>query len=238
MATRSDALHTAVLGLLGEQPLHGYELRARLDLLVGALRRRISFGSVYPALRSLEQRGLIEASATASPDACADPARAPATARTLAPRRRRVVYGLTADGEAHLRALLAESGPPSWEDGDFDVRFAFFARTDAATRLAVLAGRRSRISERLDRAREHAPCCGGRGDGYRSELARRSAESLERELAWLDEVAARERDPSATLLQDVGAPTAARAGDPAPATDLPHHRSPTPRTPRTSRSTS
>ncbi len=235
MARRSDALHTAVLGLLDEQPLHGYELRARLDLLVGALRRRVSFGSVYPALRTLEQRGLIAASEPA--EGCADPAQAPAQTRALAPRRRRVVYGLTADGQAHLADLLAARGPATWEDDDFDVRFAFFARTDAATRLAVLQGRRASIDERLQRARQHAPCCGGRGDGYRSELARRSAESLERELAWLDEVAARERDPSTTLVDPCAAdPPCAPATPPAASPHrAPQHR---PRNPRTSRSTS
>ncbi len=237
MAQRPSVLHTAVLGLLGEQPLHGYELRARLDVLVGALRRRISFGSVYPALRSLEGSGLIAACDT--PVGCGDPDQAPAAARALAPRRRRVVYGLTPDGEAHLTDLLSASGPATWDDGDFDVRFAFFARTDAATRLAVLDGRRATVRERLDRARQHAPCCGGRGDDYRAELARRSAQSLQDELVWLDEVVSRERSPSVTL---DGAPPADRPGG---ATAPPRHAGPgtTPPTdfsltPRTSRSTS
>lgn len=225
MARRSDVLHTAVLGLLGEQPLHGYELRARLDVLVGALRRRVSFGSVYPALRSLESSGLIVACDT--PDGCGDPEQAPAAARALAPRRRRVVYGLTPDGEAHLTDILASSGPATWDDGDFDVRFAFFARTDTATRLAVLDGRRATVSERLERARQHDPCCGGRGDDYRTELARRSAQSLESELTWLDEVVSRERGPSVTL---DGAPLSTEP----PGDHFPHllHN------PRTSRSTS
>ena len=61
MPRRYDALHVAVLGLLQESPLHGYELRKRLDLLIGALRRRISFGSLYPALRALEADGLADA---------------------------------------------------------------------------------------------------------------------------------------------------------------------------------
>ena len=115
----------------------------------------------------------------------------------LAPRRRRVVYALTERGEAHLAALLTASGPATWEDGDFDVRFAFFARTDAATRLAVLEGRRTRVRERLERARAHAAAGaarpGGRRDGYLAELARHSTEQLEREVAWLDQVVERER---------------------------------------------
>ena len=191
---RPSALEVAVLGLLGEQPLHGYELRTRLDLLIGALRRRISFGSLYPALRALQARGLI--APVPEPTAAEAPARP-------APRRRRVVYALTERGEAHLAALLTACGPTTWEDGDFDVRFAFFARTEAATRLAVLEGRRARVHERLERARAHAAAHaradagaarpGGRRDGYLAELARHSTEQLEREVAWLDQVVERER---------------------------------------------
>lgn len=190
---RPSALEVAVLGLLGEQPLHGYELRVRLDLLIGALRRRISFGSLYPALRTLQARGLIAPVPEPTGEA---PAR-------LATRRRRVVYALTERGEAHLASLLSACGPTTWEDEDFDVRFAFFARTEAATRLAVLEGRRTRVHERLERARAHAAahaCAdagasrpGGRRDGYLAELARRSTEQLEREVAWLDQVVERER---------------------------------------------
>ena len=47
-------LELAVLGLLAEQPLHGYELKKRLSETLGPL-WGISFGSLYPALRRLER---------------------------------------------------------------------------------------------------------------------------------------------------------------------------------------
>ena len=47
-------LELAVLGLLSEQPLHGYELKKRLSETLGPL-WGISFGSLYPALRRLER---------------------------------------------------------------------------------------------------------------------------------------------------------------------------------------
>ena len=53
-------LELAVLGLLSEQPLHGYELKKRLSETLGPL-WGISFGSLYPALRRLERSGAIEA---------------------------------------------------------------------------------------------------------------------------------------------------------------------------------
>ena len=53
-------LELAVLGLLEENDLHGYELRKRLGDLLG-LRLAISFGSLYPALGRLEKAGLVKA---------------------------------------------------------------------------------------------------------------------------------------------------------------------------------
>ncbi|MDX6281848.1 MAG: hypothetical protein QOH03_2919, partial [Kribbellaceae bacterium] len=48
MARKGDSLEMAVLGLLHESPLHGYELRKRLNLLLG-WSRLLSYGSLYPA---------------------------------------------------------------------------------------------------------------------------------------------------------------------------------------------
>ena len=48
-------LEFAVLGLLHEDPLHGYELRRQLSAQLGAF-RTLSYGSLYPALQRLEAR--------------------------------------------------------------------------------------------------------------------------------------------------------------------------------------
>ena len=52
-------LELAILGLLKEQPLHGYELKKRLCETLGFL-WGVSYGSLYPALRRLERAGAIE----------------------------------------------------------------------------------------------------------------------------------------------------------------------------------
>src|SRR5260221_9698763 len=54
-------IELAVLGLLKEQELHGYELRKRLGDLPGARASVVSFGSLYPALARLERSGLVKA---------------------------------------------------------------------------------------------------------------------------------------------------------------------------------
>lgn len=164
MAKRGDTLEMAVLGLLHESPLHGYELRKRLNLLLG-WGRVLSYGSLYPALKKMLREGWISEKAT------------PAAVS----RRQRIVYEITTAGQEHFGRELAESGPAAWEDGSFDVRFAFFSRTDREVRVRILEGRKSRLEERLARARAATAAA----DRYTAELHRHSIESVERELAWL-----------------------------------------------------
>ena len=52
-------IELAILGLLKEHDLHGYELRKRLGELPGG-RSAISFGSLYPALARLERGGFVK----------------------------------------------------------------------------------------------------------------------------------------------------------------------------------
>ena len=61
-------LDLAILGLLQEGDLHGYEIRRRLRDSLG-LMANISFGSLYPALARLETAGAVRGieAGTASP---------------------------------------------------------------------------------------------------------------------------------------------------------------------------
>ena len=52
-------LELAILGLLKELPLHGYELKKRLNETLGHV-WGVSYGSLYPALARLERMGAIE----------------------------------------------------------------------------------------------------------------------------------------------------------------------------------
>ena len=58
MARKGARSEMAVLGLLHESPLHGYELRKRLNLLLGWT-RLLSYGSLYPALKRMLREGVI-----------------------------------------------------------------------------------------------------------------------------------------------------------------------------------
>ncbi|MEO7744780.1 MAG: PadR family transcriptional regulator [Actinomycetota bacterium] len=173
---RRDVLDLAVLGLLHDTPLHGYELRKQLAGVLGPF-RALSYGTLYPCLRQLLDRGWVAEQA-------GDPA---------AGRRARIVYELTAAGKEHFDALVADGGPTSWDDDSFGVRFAFFARTEATVRLRILEGRRGRLEERLDTIGASLARGRERADAYTLELQRHGLESVQREVRWLTELIDTER---------------------------------------------
>jgi DNA-binding PadR family transcriptional regulator len=176
---RSSVLELAVLGLLHAAPMHGYELRKRLNEMLGLL-RPFSYGSLYPCLKALEQIGAISASQIAM------------DLEHGSARRGRIVYQLTAKGTEMLEHLLGQAGPASWEDENFDVRFAMFAQTDADTRIRVLEGRRIRMAERLD-ALYTAINHSSPADQYTAELQRHALDQVEREVRWLEGLIETER---------------------------------------------
>jgi DNA-binding PadR family transcriptional regulator len=184
MAAKKGAgvLELAVLGLLHESPMHGYELRKRLNALLGMF-RAFSYGSLYPCLKQLLANGLI----------MEDRPEEPNTALALQSRRSKIVYKLTADGKERLQQLLTEAGPASWEDEGFGVHFAFFSHTRADVRLRILEGRRSRLEERLESVRAALARTRERVDSYTLELQNHGLESVEREVRWLNELIGRER---------------------------------------------
>lgn len=181
MRGRADVLEPAILGLLHETPMHGYELRKRLNLLLGSF-RALSYGSLYPCLKRLVSRGWIIGIDTPS-----------APPHALSGKRARIVYQLTAEGKEEFLQVLSSSGPAAWEDDNFGVRFAFFGQTDAETRLRILEGRRSRLTERLETIRLSFNRTRERMDEYTLELQRHGLEQVEREVRWLDGLIDNER---------------------------------------------
>jgi DNA-binding PadR family transcriptional regulator len=180
---RSGVLELAVLGILHETPMHGYELKKRLNSVLGAF-RAFGYGSLYPALKDLLRKGLIAEDAV--PVAVT---RGPLDR----PRRSKIVYRLTAEGKERLNDLLGESGPSTWDDDGFGVHFVFFGLTQAEVRMRILEGRRSRLEERLEGFRAAATRTRERVDSYTLELQRHGLESVERDVRWLNELIASER---------------------------------------------
>ena len=194
-------LELAILGLLEDQPLHGYGLKKRLGDTLGFL-WGVSYGSLYPALRRLERTGAIEIVPPGPAAPTSTPAPMPATGsidgetaaarlRRLPKPTRRKEYRLTSRGEEVFTELLtADDAPGADEEKAFALKFAFCRHLPGDARLTLLERRRAGLSERLAQARESIP---RRGDRYLRSLAEHCTESTARDLAWLDELIAVER---------------------------------------------
>ncbi|MEO8889189.1 MAG: PadR family transcriptional regulator [Jatrophihabitantaceae bacterium] len=175
-------LEIAVLGLLNESPMHGYELRKRLSTLLGTF-RAFSYGSLYPTLRRLSEAGWISEEEPIAQEV-------PSAARS---RRGKRVYRLTADGKEHLAELLADVGPAAFDDEGFGARLAFFAQTRSDIRLQVLEGRRRRVEEQREGMKTTLARTSERLDRYTRELHEHGLESVDREVRWLTELIDHER---------------------------------------------
>jgi DNA-binding PadR family transcriptional regulator len=161
--------------------MHGYELRKRVNSLLG-WGRAFSYGTLYPTLKEMVRRGFL---VEESPVDALGPHRGG--------RRGKIVYRLTPEGKERFTELLANAGPSAWDDEQFGVHFAFFGRADADTRMRILQGRRTRLQERLDQFRSALSRTRERLDTYTLELQRHGLESVEREVRWLDDLISAER---------------------------------------------
>lgn len=177
----SGTLDLALLGLLADSPMHGYELRSRLIELLGTV-RSYSYGSLYPALKRLESAELI-----AVEQPLGDPDSVP-----ISPKRRRLTYHITAAGKAHLDTLLAEAGSGAATDEGFGVHLAFFPKTTVEARLRILQARRRRIEERREGLRTSMARAAQRMDDYTAGLHELAMEASEREVKWLSDLIVRE----------------------------------------------
>jgi len=177
MRSRSESLEFALLGLLSQSPLHGYELRKRLIAIYGPF-RALSFSVLYPQLRRMLDAGLIEE--TLSDEGGLS-------------RRSRIVYGLSAKGTARFATLTETVSPDTWEDEGFEVRFAFFGPTSRPNRVRILEGRHRRLKEKAEILRGELEKSPVGIDKYLEEWRRHSLESAEREITWLEDMIKTER---------------------------------------------
>jgi len=200
----------AILGLLTEQELHGYELKKRLgELLPG--RSTISFGSLYPALARLEKHGNVKAveertevrpvapmSGSLAGELAAFRARVRESSLGKATGRSKKVYGITDLGRERLQDLLTD--PDVSDDRAFSLRVAFARHLSDQARLELFERRRTELLTRRDDLRRRQ---NERSDTYLGALRERDADHLVHDLAWLDRLIDAER----TQLQSQEEPT-------------------------------
>jgi len=209
-------LELAILGLLKEQELHGYELKKRLVEALGPF-SSVSFGSLYPALARLQRAGAVEASEAAPlpPAPSAGPPFVPMTgsiageaaafrARRAAagrgePRRSRVrkVYRITPQGEKLFTELLAAESSAGDDGRAFNLKLAFCRYLAPEARLGLLERRRAQLVEQLARYRSTGRTRRERMDTYMQSVFEHDTEATERDISWLDALIATEKQRAA-----------------------------------------
>src|ERR1700693_2010557 len=168
-------LELAILGLLKESSMHGYQLRKRLAEALGSF-WQVSYGSLYPALKRLQREEAVE---------------------MIFPReqvgRRRNVYRITVKGEQMFAELLERVGQDATEDNGFSVRFAFFQYLKPETRIRLLERRRAFLEGRWANLRDSLASAKERIDGYTLSLMNHQLSTTESDIRWLDDLIAAEQ---------------------------------------------
>jgi DNA-binding PadR family transcriptional regulator len=208
-------LDLAILGLLKELPLHGYELKKRLNSSLGPL-WGVSYGSLYPALARLEKVGAIEVVDPPPANMATIPATGSISGEAAAagffrgssgsglrrPLRRggrtRKAYRIAARGQALFAELFrSDPAPGVDEDRAFALKLAFCRHLEPAARLELLRRRRAQLAEKLAQDREVLAAVAATGrewtpDRYTRALIEHETLTAERDLEWVDSLIAEE----------------------------------------------
>jgi DNA-binding PadR family transcriptional regulator len=191
-------LELAILGLLKEQELHGYELKKRLAETLGVT-SGVSFGSLYPALGRLERTGAV----VSSVEGAGRPTPIPQTgslggelavfrAPPIPRGRARKVYRITPTGERLFDELLAADPAVGEDVRTFNLRLAFARYLSREARLGLLERRRAHLLERLRRSSSRGRVA-ERIDTYLGSLLEHDRECAEHDLNWIERLIESER---------------------------------------------
>lgn len=172
-------LELAILGVLKEQPMHGYELRHYLSFIVGHI-WQLSYGTLYPALRRLEKRGDL-------------------TKQTIRDGKgpAKHVYGLTDQGEkAFLEQMAAIASPTEISDPHkFTLRLIFFRYLTSEQRQEMLNQRLKFLHEQRESLSEMETIPSQGLDRFRRSLIHYHAKLNAEEIAFVEGLAAAEPPP-------------------------------------------
>jgi DNA-binding PadR family transcriptional regulator len=203
-------LDIAILGLLKESDLHGYELRRRLKDELG-LSFSVSFGSLYPTLAKLTQEGAIEVIQESGKLANKIPSKTMSTgsltgnmamyrslqnqtnadktleSKELKSSKNKKIYRITSKGEELLVNLLNspnENETNENETRNFTVRLAFSKYLPATARALLLKRRMQDLEYKLNELESKLKL--SEANSAKSALIERSIALIRADISWLD----------------------------------------------------
>ena len=226
----TGVLELAILGLLKEQPMHGYDLRKRLRENFGPL-ANLSFGSLYPALARLEQAGAVQAIADDGTKRTTDflpltgslgGERASLVARRATAKaaaalggrgtRARKIYEITDHGQALFDELLDAPAASGDDASTFSLRLAFARHLSPTARIRMFERRRLQLTDRLERQERTLSAPRRPLDAYEQAIAEHARDTVARDLDWIEQLLDTERRDGA--VSTTATPTLQLHGNP------------------------
>jgi len=169
------SVRNAILGLLAQQPRHGYELRAAFEALIGGDEIwNVKPAQIYATLSRLEEAGLV---------------RQDSIKQDNGPEKR--IYSLTTTGQSELAQWFVTGVATEHQRDEFFVKLMVSLYSEEIDPYQVIRGQRGRLYRDL-----HALTTRRNGIDVRRELAQiflldKSIMHLEADLRWLDLLEAR-----------------------------------------------
>jgi DNA-binding PadR family transcriptional regulator len=177
----SPAYELFVLGELMAGPHHGYLLYEIIQRILGPF-HRLSWGTLYPLIRRLEQQGFL-VSEVAHPPAPVSEGRGP----------QRKVYHITEKGRERFFALMLDSGEYSRDYAElFTIKLSKFSLLSATQQLMILQQRRDYLSVLRDHYASGTnrlkanPAISEEELPYLLQIADYHIHKCEAELAWIE----------------------------------------------------
>ena len=168
-------IELAILGLLKERPMHGYQVQRELSEQLGGL-WRVSYGSLYPSLRRLEREGAI----TSQPGAAGRPPQD----RLHDHRRGRAPVPASCSRSPRRRTR------PRTHDSGFGSRSSSTCRPRRGSGCSSAGAARSQ--ERLAEISSHLRAS-GTTDDYQRALLEHARAATQADIAWLTDLIHTER---------------------------------------------
>ena len=167
-------IEMAILGLLKERAMHGYELKKELTAQLGQY-WQVSYGSLYPSVRRLEKQGAVERIYPATDVA-----------------RRKNIYRITKVGEELFESRLREHSSVL-DDTRFGVKLAFFRYMTTSDRVELLERRRAYLTEKVADLRDKLRSYREKLDAYTYRLMEHRVDTTRADIEWIDRLLAEEK---------------------------------------------
>lgn len=169
------SVRNALLGLLAENPRHGYELHAAFEAMVGGEKNwDVKPSQIYTTLSRLEESGFVMTEGLQ---------------QAGGPEKR--VYAITPDGKLALAAWFASGVELEHQRDEFFIKLMLSLATGEAEPHRVIQTQRSKLYQDL-----HAITARRQQANPKSELAKimlldKTVMHLEADLRWLDMIEGR-----------------------------------------------